>query len=150
MIVQKGTKKNQQTLCWKCDHACKGGCSWVDSFEPVPGWKAEHQVTASLDSYMVIDCPEFRPGGRLKNMDSDGANALIEKVLSECADDFIRCCDEIGEDVERFIRSKEAEVVYGIQDPDTIINALKKKRIQFRAERQKRQDREKRRMEESL
>ena len=122
----------------------------MDKFEPVPGWTAEHQVTASLDSYMIFDCPEFIPGTRLKKMDSDGANALIEKVLSECADDFIRCCDEIGEDVERFIRSKEAEVVYGIEDPDAIISALKKKRIQYRMDREKRKARERKRMEEAL
>lgn len=67
------------TLCWKCANAC-GGCSWSDmSFTPVKGWKAvptkiwvDHSPKYSrregkrkdrymrrIDSFRVIECPEF-------------------------------------------------------------------------------------------
>lgn len=121
-----------ETLCWKCDHACKNGCSWVDEFKPVPGWTAKPGTNTTIDSYLVIDCPEFRKGGRLERLDPDGANALVERILYDAARDFVRCCDEIGQDVERFIRSRDAETYYGIEDPDTIINALKAKRKAYR------------------
>lgn len=141
----KNSKKDGQTLCWHCDHACKGGCSWADEFKPVNGWTAEHQVTNTLDSYYVKSCPLFVLAKRLKQMDDEGARALAEKVLSEAADDYIHCVDEIGEDVERFLRSQTAADVYGIEDPETIIMALKKKRYKFRQEREKRLARESRR-----
>jgi hypothetical protein len=67
------------TLCWRCAKAC-GKCSWSDgSFVPVKGWKAEptkiwvdHSPKYSrregkrkdrylrrIDSFRVIECPEF-------------------------------------------------------------------------------------------
>ena len=54
-----------RTLCWDCAKAM-GGCSWSNHWdhEPVPGWKAEKvelkvERGVFIESYVVIDCPEF-------------------------------------------------------------------------------------------
>ncbi len=54
-------------LCWECQNAL-GGWSWSKNFTPVPGWKAKkvylrHATRGWLDrveTYKVIECPEFR------------------------------------------------------------------------------------------
>ena len=45
------------TICWDCKKAMKGGCSWTDPErqQPVKGWTA----VKSGFSYTVHDCPEF-------------------------------------------------------------------------------------------
>ena len=64
------TKKH--TLCWKCQKAC-GGCSWSKDFTPVENWnavptkiKAYGTGDGTIDSYRVIECPEFELLERLK------------------------------------------------------------------------------------
>lgn len=54
----------KQTLCWDCENAANGGCSWSDRLVPVEGWDADYKPvritpTRILDSYMVNKCPEF-------------------------------------------------------------------------------------------
>lgn len=57
----------QHSLCWDCANAT-GGCSWsqFEDYEPVPGWKAIPTVIHSTlesgrtDSFIVIECPEFK------------------------------------------------------------------------------------------
>lgn len=53
-----------KTLCWDCANATHSEkCPWVDSFTPVPGWKARPtKIFGSypLESYVVIECPWFR------------------------------------------------------------------------------------------
>lgn len=52
------------TLCELCANAC-GGCRWSrkDVQEPVPGWEAARRDLPwdgrMLESYVVLDCPEF-------------------------------------------------------------------------------------------
>lgn len=54
-----------KTLCWDCAKAVCG-CSWSIDFTPVEGWDAiptkltaQHRDTGEIDSFCVIDCPEF-------------------------------------------------------------------------------------------
>lgn len=55
----------QDTLCWMCEKACTKDCAWARSFDPVEGWVAIETVVAAsnrlLQSYLVLDCPEFVP-----------------------------------------------------------------------------------------
>lgn len=52
--------------CWGCKHAC-GGCSWSQSFIPVPGWDATETFVdpskcgGAYKSYQIEKCPEFEP-----------------------------------------------------------------------------------------
>ena len=45
------------TICWDCKKAMRGGCSWADPErqQPVNGWTA----TKTGISYTVHSCPEF-------------------------------------------------------------------------------------------
>ena len=44
----------KQTLCWSCQNATNGGCSWSRSFTPVEGWVANKGI-----GYNVKSCPEY-------------------------------------------------------------------------------------------
>lgn len=60
------------TLCWGCKNAVPHGsygCSWSESFEPVPGWDARRKDVLTgakkdrmAESYFVYDCPGFEKG----------------------------------------------------------------------------------------
>ena len=52
-------KSNKPTLCWDCQNARAGGCSWSTDFTPVPGWEAEETVVECMRSYNVMKCPNF-------------------------------------------------------------------------------------------
>lgn len=67
----------KESLCWLCINSDKGdyaNCSWVRSFVPVEGWKAEprynnrsyyskiKQTDTEPISYHVISCPLFKKG----------------------------------------------------------------------------------------
>lgn len=62
------TRKAHATICWECAKAC-GGCSWSEYavYEPVPGWKALPGKIQEIDTWVVLECPEFvrdaEPGG---------------------------------------------------------------------------------------
>lgn len=60
----KGNWDKPKSLCWDCANATDSGkCPWVDSFTPVPGWKAKPtKIFGSypMESYVVLDCPRFR------------------------------------------------------------------------------------------
>lgn len=67
-----GRAEEKKTICWTCANAC-GGCSWSDHWKhrPVPGWKAEKALLRvnrgeMVESYSVIECPEYRPDGERK------------------------------------------------------------------------------------
>lgn len=63
-------------LCWDCEKATNGGCSWSRALVPVKGWKAEVSTREAFSTFHVIECPEFvrdgygngmhrlKPGGR--------------------------------------------------------------------------------------
>lgn len=79
--MRKGSKKQDDTLCWDCKRAC-GGCPWSMSGthhgmtrkpSPVDGWKARETTvrmqsatdnTRSVVSYIVEACPLFVPDRR--------------------------------------------------------------------------------------
>lgn len=57
----------RHTLCWDCAKATTGDCNWSqhEDFAPVDGWKAiptrinVKQKKTYVNSFYVIDCPEF-------------------------------------------------------------------------------------------
>ena len=56
--VQDAIKAGRNdTLCWDCKKACRGGCSWADPTkqEPVEDWVA----TKTDHGYVVHACPQF-------------------------------------------------------------------------------------------
>lgn len=61
---------NLETICWHCQNAC-GGCSWSKNLRPVKGWKAK-KIKVKIaqgdynDSYIVNECPEFKPDAKRK------------------------------------------------------------------------------------
>lgn len=83
--MRKGSKKQDDTLCWDCKRAC-GGCPWSMSGthhgmtrkpSPVDGWKARettvrmqstvngvHNNARYVVSYIVEACPLFVPDRR--------------------------------------------------------------------------------------
>lgn len=72
--------RDTSNICFFCKRAC-GGCSWSESFDPVPGWTAaatrrvyrthrgfyQHVV----DSYHITACPEYEPDDRCSNSARD-------------------------------------------------------------------------------
>lgn len=61
-------RKGQNSICWDCAKAC-GDCSWSDHNEhkPIKGWNAVKTTIKgdkglTVDSYLVIECPEFEKG----------------------------------------------------------------------------------------
>ncbi len=64
----KTKNQNKETLCWECKNAC-GKCSWSKNFVPVKGWEAlptkikgSFESETVIDSFLVINCPEFIRG----------------------------------------------------------------------------------------
>jgi len=49
-----------QSLCWNC---AKGAdeCCFMESLEPVEGWKAKKVICEGNRTYHVIKCPDFVP-----------------------------------------------------------------------------------------
>lgn len=70
------------TLCDLCANAC-GFCEWSEAgnMRPVPGWEAIRNdissgrvdgSTVALESYIVLDCPKYRP-------DENGARYTFDR-----------------------------------------------------------------------
>lgn len=79
------------TLCDLCSNAC-GHCRWSKKGvqQPVPGWDAvrrdvpmQHTLSTEwVESYVVLDCPEFRLEERSRvYWDRFDAQGLREKAL---------------------------------------------------------------------
>lgn len=61
-------KKKKETICWDCQNYF---CSWIANQTPVEGWTAKKKKIkaagtkgskgqkATIDSYLVLKCPEF-------------------------------------------------------------------------------------------
>lgn len=72
-MKKRRRKYKDGSLCWDCKNAVPGGehgCSWSESFEPVPGWDAERRDISTgpkkegaTESYFVYRCPEFERDG---------------------------------------------------------------------------------------
>lgn len=62
-----------ETICWFCENSGKNGCCWDEKFEPVPGWAAiPSEIRSARDgqkiqSYFVLDCPQYKAPEYLKN-----------------------------------------------------------------------------------
>lgn len=71
-VKKRRRKYKDGSLCWDCKNAVphgEHGCSWSESFEPVPGWDARRKdvlIGAKKDgkteSYFVYECPQFEEG----------------------------------------------------------------------------------------
>lgn len=71
--VKKHRRKCKDgSLCWDCKNAVphgEHGCSWSESFDPVPGWDARRKDVmirakkeGTTESYFVYQCLEFEKG----------------------------------------------------------------------------------------
>lgn len=138
-----------ETLCFSCANACNRGCSWSDCFVPVDGWCA----VRNKDSYQVITCPEFKCDTYTDengndhvvraihpNLDTDGCFNLLEGALRRLREDYIlgigpynpgkvkgeRCGPaENRKAIEREIRSEYFRDLFHVENPDSIISALR-------------------------
>lgn len=71
-MAKRRRKYKDGSLCWDCKNAVPSGehgCSWSESFEPVPGWDAHRKDVmigakkeGTTESYFVYQCPEFEKG----------------------------------------------------------------------------------------
>jgi len=69
-------KKEQ--LCWSCDKACNGGCSWSRELVPVEGWDAEpikvkQENGRYVDSFRIKGCPLYKREVRGAWLDFNGS-----------------------------------------------------------------------------
>ena len=60
-------RKGKDTLCWKCENSTNSGCMWSRYLRPVAGWTARYsplKISGGriVDSFTVVDCPEFVEG----------------------------------------------------------------------------------------
>ena len=63
--------KHPETICWGCQNAI-GRCNWSRELKPVDGWDviprtikaSKNGMTDILESYIVLECPEFIADGR--------------------------------------------------------------------------------------
>ena len=49
-----------ETLCWSCSKGANE-CCFMESLEPVEGWKAKKVLCEGNETYHVIKCPDFEP-----------------------------------------------------------------------------------------
>lgn len=117
------------TLCWQCGNIC-GGCSWSERFEPVEGWVAIPTKVGhyGLQSFVVLKCPAFRMEFNKKyshpdQMDSDGAEKLVQAIIRTAADDY-RTYPKLRAEVTNFFRGDFFAQLTGV-DPEYIISRLK-------------------------
>ena len=98
----------RQTLCFECDRSCDKSCSWAREFVPVKGWVADYRAVKmytpknedgeameakQIDSYIVNDCPEFKPWRRLskhpEDLNNDGLMLMMQKCMRLAGSDYI-------------------------------------------------------------
>lgn len=118
-------KNREESICWQCARACPKTCSWAEDFIPVEGWTAEY--CEKYKSYSVIECPLFEQEtkeNKCTNIDDRGALKLMQRVLEEAREDYIRS-PRLREDLEKWIRKRGA-VLCMFEDPEAIIRMLRK------------------------
>lgn len=123
------------TLCFSCSKSCVNGCSWAESFTPVEGWTAEPHVSAAgVASFTVSACPEFvkePEEGRIRELDTDGCLALVERLLELTRQDYIEGTTHERERIEKFIRGHGAARLHRIEDPEAVIAHLSKEAAEY-------------------
>ena len=115
----------KDTLCWRCARSCDKTCSWAADFIPVDGWQADYWEKNG--SYCVNYCPEFTPdsvNSRCTDMDEKGALALMERILEELHDDYVKC-PRLQPDIDKWIRGRGAALCM-FEDPEAVIQKLKR------------------------
>lgn len=76
-----------QSICFECGNA--GKCSFGARGVPVKGWKAERDVIrkaeseAPIISYFVEECPEYKPFGKIIELDDDGVKRLANEIVAQ-------------------------------------------------------------------
>ena len=116
----------KETLCNDCGKACNSGCSWSESLTPVEGWK----VIESKPSVIVEECPEFVKediaNRNPQDIDTDGMMALLETLVKTMRIDYQHGLAETRLRIEKWIRSKQAQRLLGLTDPEDLIRKLRK------------------------
>lgn len=80
--------KRSDTLCWSCGKAC-GQCSWSQPDpKPVVGWTAEQttievQHRQKITSYIVRECPAYKPDGRDHSKAKQAFLSIPEHVVDQ-------------------------------------------------------------------
>ena len=133
-----------RTICWECQKSCPGGCCWADDLQPVDGWEAEESVNPDGETqYRVIWCPEFVQddrSNRPKDLNTDGCLKMIERLLEMTRDDYIEGNDKTQAQIERFIRGKGASKVHMLDDPEGVIENLKRASAEYRKKQEEKQE----------
>ena len=113
----------EQNPCESCRKAI-GGCAWSDKFEPVKGWKAKKvklklHTGADTTSYIIKECPEYEPDGKLKDLNFDGMIRLLNAHLTKAVQEYIQAvkhyelvCELCGNKSEKAMIAKKQVDVY--------------------------------------
>ena len=52
--------RGSETLCWTCKNTNQDECSWFEKYaKPVAGWKAIERPINGVESYVVVECPNY-------------------------------------------------------------------------------------------
>ena len=104
----------------------------------MPGWDAEITDTGVDGSYLVKTCPEFvddRETRTTIDLDTEACVRLMKRVLELTHDDYIHGREETRDLIEKFIRSKSASKMTMIEDPEAVIQGLRKAADGYRRKR---------------
>lgn len=81
---------NTANICFDCEKAC-GGCSWSESFTPVPGWTAtpvRRKVWTKIDgkfqehycdTYSITACPLFERTEPRKSVEYEWRRTVVRE-----------------------------------------------------------------------
>lgn len=105
------------SICWECEKATNGKCSWSRNFVPVDGWDAEK----TDNGYHVNKCPQFTKEKKKKeNYNNEGVKMLAAAVLKTAGTDYSNALKPL---------SKEKLVDTIINRYDEIKNQTGKKKL---------------------
>lgn len=68
------------SLCWNCSKGANE-CCFMESLEPVEGWKAKKVLCEGDWTYHVIKCPDFQP---MQSREPDKTHEIRHGVKIRC------------------------------------------------------------------
>ena len=129
-------EKKPEQLCWTCQNACTGGCSWSEAMEPVDGWKTVETVHSNgSKGLLVTGCPQYvrdSEESRILDLNTDGCLELVERLMEITREDYIKGNEKTRKEIQRFIRGKGASRIHMITNPEEVIQMLEKARIEHK------------------